>query len=240
MRTLSLILFVCAFTAAAQNTEPLRQGLERLAENDTSGALATFEHASPRDAAAHYNAGTLALERDDLGPARFHLEAASRLVPFLTSISHNLALARNRVGIVSDGPDVFTKLWRWIASKIGLPGLILVTLGLYIAALILLRRQRNNSGLPNTLSTATVGLLAIVFLSFSVVALWKAQRPEGIVITDDEVSLYAIPNPDSPPRDSLQPGQLIRLLETEGPWAKIHNRDRALWVPERAVRRLPF
>lgn len=227
-------------SAAAQDSDFLRQGLERIGEQDTLGALTAFLYADSRNAAAHYNAGTLALERGELGTARIHLETASRLAPFSKPISHNLTLAYKRLGIAQGTPDLFEKTWRWIVSHIGLLGLVLVTLGFYLASLVLLRLRKRQPTPLATLANIFLGLIAVSLLCFSIAALWNTQRPEAIAIAEGEIPLYAIPNPDSPTHGSLQPGHSVWLLDTDSAWTKIRTQDRTFWVPSRSIEQLPF
>jgi hypothetical protein len=206
----------------------------------TSGtAPADSARAAPVSASDLYNAGTVALERGDVGAAVTFLTAAARIQPRATDVRANLAAAAIQVarlrGEDEGSADADSKPFPlspaeewWIAAVLLAAGSALGIVG-SMRAMHPAARWTGRSLL--VLGIALSGTLHL--------AAWReAQHPEAVVIVP---ALTVERGPDEPSRPAvlLSAGERVRLGRTRGDLVEIRFGGNPIgWAPRSGLWRL--
>lgn len=209
-------------------------GLELVAEGDTTGALAAWDGAAATEwssAALHYNRGVVALARGDLGPARLALERAARLAPHDARIGAALAEVRERTGDAAPSPA--ESLARAGLARLGLPGLVGLTLGLYALGLVVGLRWWHRRTRPLALAMVILASAFAMSLGLAAVGLAEASTSRGVAL--DAGVVRAAPSPTATETARFREGDVVRLSETRGDWQAVTVGDAQGWVPQALV-----
>jgi hypothetical protein len=193
------------------------------------------------DASLLYNAGTVALQRGELGEAVALLAAAERIDPRAADVRRNLALAQAQVaaGRGEDGavPAPAGPIALSVAEAWWLAALLLAA----AAALGALQRVRRPLRARRPVRGAALALLA----TGALLTLWLASRaleerahPEAVVVAP---ILEARRGPDEPPRPPvlLRAGERIRLGRERGGAVEVRIGGSSIgWVPREGLWRV--
>ncbi|HEY7728791.1 MAG TPA: hypothetical protein VID50_10100 [Candidatus Eisenbacteria bacterium] len=169
------------------------------------------------DASVLYNAGTRALERDELGEAVAFLRAAERVDPRAADVRRNLREARVRAAAArgadppsgAAGAPISAPEGWWLASGL-----------LVLGAILASAAPRGGTGILRRAGQATLlgGILLFAWLSLRAREEWR--YPSAVVVAP---SLPAGPAPDERPRPPylLGVGEEVRLGRMRGALVEI-------------------
>jgi hypothetical protein len=182
---------------------------------DTSAAAVTAVAREGADASALYNAGTIALERGEIGPAVALLTAAKRLEPRASDIRANLAQAE-AASLRARGGDA-------AASTFDLPAFVSAREAWWLAAVFLasgalLSLAGAFRPLPRRLRAAAPACLALGLLisGYLHIQAWEEKsHPEAVVVVP---ALSVERGPGEPSRAAvlLGAGERVRLGAVRG------------------------
>lgn len=209
-------------------------GLDLVAEGDTTGALAAWDGAAATEwtsAALEYNRGTVALARGDLGTARLALERAARLAPRDARIATALAEVREATGDAA--PSAISSLARAGLARIGLLGLVGLTLTLYALGLVVGLRWWRQRTRPLALATLVLASAFVLSLGGALAGLADASSARGVAL--DASVVRTAPSPTATETERLREGTVLRLGETRGDWQAVTVGDADGWVPKALV-----
>ena len=228
-----------ALAGAAGQAGPSGPAGGALAAGGTPPSTSRAASHPPADASALYNAGTVALGRNDAGPAVAFLLAARRLDPRAADIRRNLSIAETRAAFArgadasaagSVPPPVSAREAWWLSAVLLAAGALLASwwrLGRAPRAAPHRRRAMFVAG--HTALAAGLALAALLALQTRE----EAAHPEAVVVVP---SLAAGPAPDERPRPPylLGAGEIVRLGRVRGALVELRVSGTPIGWAERA------
>jgi hypothetical protein len=205
----------------------------------TAASAAADSSGTRADATVYYNAGTIALERGDLGGAVTLLAAAARLEPRAPDVRANLLAAASQVARIrgdEEGsaraeslpfPVAAAEAW-WMAA-------VMLALGASLGIAGMARRVRP----VVRWSSAGLLLLGIALSGWLHLAEWReARHPEAVVVVP---TLSVERGPDEPSRPAilLSAGERVRLGRSRGELVEIRFGGNPIgWAPRAGLWRV--
>ena len=112
--TLKFLLLLLVLPSTAMGHPQLQKAEQALKNGDKNTAFSAFEEVLNegfQSAALHYNLGTLAFQKEQLGRAVFHLEKAAWLSPFDENTQTNLEIVRSACADTALGAQLEVSWW---------------------------------------------------------------------------------------------------------------------------------
>lgn len=202
-------------------------------------------------AGLHYNLGLAYYRTEKLGPAILQMEKAQKLAPYDKEVRKNLDLLRNEQedGLLPLPTFFLYDWWHRIAARLQ-PDTwsVLAIFFTFIGVALLMSWSwfRNGAGTPAWYPTqratqlpfysATLILLAILFIFFANSRTTALAREDQAVILPKTVAVHIAPGDDTEVDFQLHEGLRVQLLDDFEGWRKIELVDgRTGWVLKDAV-----
>jgi tetratricopeptide (TPR) repeat protein len=246
----SLALLACLCTvlqhAQAQTTESVRlyeEGNRYYVLGEYEQARDAYE-ASVRTGYAsgmlYYNLGNVYYRQDKIGPAVLNYEKARRLMPDDVRIQHNLQIVRSKIA------DQFTQVpepywqnwWQRIVRAIGINGLYIAGLALYLTAIVLIGYRILTSTRNPWHRRAVAGtlLLGALLLAMSYIASIEITNRREAVVLAEQVAVHQEPGPESLSELSIHEGVLLYVLNERDGWLQVRLPEGTIgWIDATTV-----
>ncbi|MEO7040489.1 MAG: BatD family protein [Gemmatimonadaceae bacterium] len=234
--TMLLVLAIAGAASAADGAQALfARGYDAYAHGQYAAAANDFADLAahePRAPDAWANMGTAAFSAGDTARAMVGWQRALRLEPLAADV-------RDRLDLISPTAPSSPG---FVPAMPPLP-LALVAAALWLAAWLSLAWQARTRGAaapPLRIATPALAMCAALFFAGATVALDRRINATDLAVIAKDAPLHVLPALASDRGATLRTGDVARILEAEGAWARVSaDGGRQGWMDASALASIP-
>lgn len=207
-------------------------------ETEYEKAIEHFEAAlaESESASARHNLALSYYHSKQLGEATWQLQRAVRLAPLNTSYQFKLGALRQQLGLYQKS----TNWWQSASSILSTNTwmlLLAISFWVLVTLLLLPRAGRMTRTLAVKLSTAAS--IVVFSLSTAAIMIHYFDMPDGVVISNEPLTLRHAPASAAPEAGIARPGERLKVNEHYEGFIKVETEAEIVgWLPEESFRAL--